>query len=325
MPQGRDGPAQKGEAMNLDNRRGLRLLRVGAALAGARAARGLARGPGQRAHVSGHSRGAPRRRSRPTSPVSCIAGIRTTIGPTQARKDALFEFVYETFDSSAWIPQSLFDSNLLSQVVAGSVETIVADNVGLVPWRENEAVVAYGMAPRASASAPVSWTVNCLVCHMAEIDGVAYFGAGTKTFDDKWLGEALKMLTSRRGRLLLPPGSADNAEAADAYRILTSHHHEKIDSLTRGRSTAFAASYVELYMRPHNGAMPAPSLVGRGDVKTPPLWHTAAKLPVGRWYSDGSYRGDVPLMASSMELEKDRSFDALMTTVIPRIREQFGA
>ena len=31
---------------------------------------------------------------------------------------------------------------------------------------------------------PLKWTVNCLVCHTAEIDGVAYFGAGTKTFDD---------------------------------------------------------------------------------------------------------------------------------------------
>jgi hypothetical protein len=324
VPQGRDGSVQKGEAMNPYSRLGLRLLRVSAALAvlvllGAWLA------------VQGSARMSPVTRE------ALRATFETDIArlvyrwdpndarPEQARTDALFDFVYETFDSSAWIPQSLFDSNLLSQVVAGSVDTIVADHVGLVPWRENEAVVAYGMAPRASAAAPVSWTVNCLVCHMAEIDGVAYFGAGTKTFDDKWLGEALKMLTSRRGRLLLPPGSADNAEAADAYRILTSHHHEKIDSLTRGRSTAFAASYVELYMRPHNGAMPAPSLVGRGDVKTPPLWHTAAKLPVGRWYSDGSYHGDVPLMASSMELEKDRSFDALMTTVIPKIREQFAS
>ena len=28
------------------------------------------------------------------------------------------------------------------------------------------------------------WTVNCLVCHTAEIDGVTYLGAGTKVFDD---------------------------------------------------------------------------------------------------------------------------------------------
>ena len=241
-----------------------------------------------------------------------------------ARRDALFDFVYETFDSSAWIPQSLFDSNLLTQVVTGSVQTIVEDNVGLVPWRDNDAVVAYGMAPGAPPDHSGSWTVNCLVCHMAQIDGVAYFGAGNKTFDDKWLGDALKSLTSRRGRLLLSPLSRDHDQAADAYRILTSHHHDKIDSLTRGRSTAFAASYVELYMRPNNGAMPGVDRVGRGDVKTPPLWHTAAKRPAGRWYSDGSFRGEVPLMASSMELEKDRSFDALRTTVMPRIKAQFA-
>ncbi len=105
--------------------------------------------------------------------------------PAEARRDALFNFVYETFDSSAWIPQTLFDSNLLTQVVTGSVQTIVEDKVGLVPWRENDAVVAYGMAPGAPPEHAGSWTVNCLVCHMAEIDGVAYFGAGSKTFDDK--------------------------------------------------------------------------------------------------------------------------------------------
>ena len=67
-----------------------------------------------------------------------------------------------------------------------------------------------------------------------------------------------------------------------------------------------AASHVELYMRTHDGEMPAVGDVGRGDVKTPPLWHTAAKMPVQRWYADGSFRGPFPLMASSMELEKDR-------------------
>ena len=36
-------------------------------------------------------------------------------------------------------------------------------------------------------------------------------------------------------------------------------------------------------MRPHGGAMPAIDEVGRGDTKTPPLWHTAAKLPRSRW------------------------------------------
>ena len=108
---------------------------------------------------------------------------------------------------------------------------------------------------------------------------MAYFGAGTKTFDELWLGEALKRLTSDQWRRLLPRNSVDYALAADANRILNSHHHDKIDSLTRARSTAFAASHVELYMRTHGNRMPEVGDVGRGDVKTPPLWHTAAKMP----------------------------------------------
>jgi mono/diheme cytochrome c family protein len=167
------------------------------------------------------------------------------------------------------------------------------------------------------------WTVNCLVCHTAEIDGVAYLGAGTKVFDDRVLGEALKLLTRESGGTSAAPLSDDQLHIARALRILTSHHHDKIDSLTRARSTAFAASHVELYMRPHGGTMPAVDEVGRGDTKTPPLWHTAAKLPRGRWYSDGSFHGRIPLMASSMELEKDRSFDSLVDVVIPRIKSEF--
>ena len=178
------------------------------------------------------------------------------------------------------------------------------------------------MAPSPRPDEPLRWTVNCLVCHTAEIDGVAYFGAGTKTFDDLWLGEALKTLTSERWRSVLPGDSTDRALAAEANRILNSHHHDKIDSLTRARSTAFAASHVELFLRP-NGAMPAVEDVGRGDMKTPPLWHTAAKMPSGRWYTDGSFHGPFPLMASSMELEKDRSFDALVKSVIPTIKAEF--
>jgi mono/diheme cytochrome c family protein len=238
------------------------------------------------------------------------------------RRDALRRFVYETYDASAWIPQSLFDANAITQAIVGDAEAIVRDRIGLVLWRGNPLVPAFGMAPNAGSGSSLLWTVNCLVCHTAEIDGVTYFGAGTKTFDDLWLGEALKKLTSDRwlGRLA---GTPDYAVAADAYRILTTHHHDKIDSQTRGRSTAFAASHVELYMRSHHGRMPSVDEVGRGDVKTPPLWHTAAKMPVGRWYSDGSFHGTYPLMASSMELEKDRSFDALVEVVIPRITSEF--
>ena len=101
------------------------------------------------------------------------------------------------------------------------------------------------------------------------------------------------------------------------------HHHDKIDSMTWGRSTAFSASHVELFMRSNGNQMPSVDDVGRGDVKTPPLWHTTAKMPIERWYSDGSFHGQYPLMASSMELEKDRRFDALVDIVIPRIKEEF--
>lgn len=243
----------------------------------------------------------------------------------EERHAALFAFVHQTYDTSAWIPQSVFDGNLVTQAIVGHVDTIISDKVGLVPWRENKIIPAYGMAPSLKAGAPLSWTVNCLVCHTAEIDGVAYFGAGTKVFDDLWLGESLKMLTNERWRAVLARDPASRAMAADANRILNSHHHDKIDSLTRARSTAFAASHVELYLRPHNNTMPRSEDVGRGDVKTPPLWHTAAKMPAGRWYSDGSFHGRIPLMASSMELEKDRPFDALVEHVIPAIKEEFDS
>jgi hypothetical protein len=239
------------------------------------------------------------------------------------RLRALRVFMYETYEASAWIPQSLFDFNTIAQAIAGDPATIIRDNVGLALWPENGLVPAYGMAPNVGSGETLRWTVNCLVCHTAEIDGVVYFGAGTKTFDDLWLGESLKRLTSERWRERLP--GTDAQVAADAYRILTAHHHDKIDSQTRGRSTAFAASHVELYMRNNGSRMPSAEDVGRGDVKTPPLWHTAAKMPVGRWYSDGSFHGTYPLMASSMELEKDRSFDDLIEIVIPRIQSEFDS
>jgi hypothetical protein len=239
------------------------------------------------------------------------------------RQAALFDFVHETYRTSAWIPQSLFEWNRVTQTVSGNVDTIIRDRVGLVLWRENHTVPAYGMAPSLDVDKPLRWTVNCLVCHTAEIDGVAYFGAGTKTFDDKWLGDALKVLTDDRWAQLSGTAPVDRDVAANAHRILTSHHHDKIDSLTRARSTAFAASHVELYMRPHGGVMPRVEEVGRGDVKTPPLWHTAAKMRSRRWYTDGSFHGPYPLMASSMELEKDRPFDDLVGFVLPTIKQEF--
>jgi hypothetical protein len=243
--------------------------------------------------------------------------------PEAERRTALFDFMYQSFQASAWIPQSLFDSNLVTQAVVGDVDTIVGDKVGLVLWRDNPRVPAFGMAPNAGEHDPVKWTVNCLVCHMAEIDGVAYLGAGTKTFDEVWLGEALKRLTGEPWRGRLGRGSKDYEAATEANRILSSHHHDKIDSLTRARSTAFASSHVEMYMRTHENALPTVADVGRGDVKTPPLWHTVAKMPARRWYTDGSFRGPFPLMASSMELKKDRSFDALVEVVVPTIKDEF--
>ncbi len=148
--------------------------------------------------------------------------------PQSERRQALFDFMYETYDASAWIPQSVFDGNLATQTVVGDVDTIVGENVGLVLWRDNSRVKAFGMAPNVDGG-PLRWTVNCLVCHTAEIDGVAYLGAGTKVFDELWLGEALKRLTSAPWRSLLRPGTVDAALAADANRILHSHHHDKID------------------------------------------------------------------------------------------------
>src|SRR5712692_7200801 len=155
--------------------------------------------------------------SRAALASSFDAGIRNLVlewdpndpRPEPERRKALFEFMYETYQASAWIPQALFDSNLVTQAVVGDVDTIVGDKVGLVLWRDNKRVPAFGMAPNADDRAPLKWTVNCLVCHMAEIDGVAYLGAGTKTFDERWLGEALKRLTSEPWRSRLPRSSAD--------------------------------------------------------------------------------------------------------------------
>ena len=154
------------------------------------------------------------------SPSGFDSGIRNLViewdphdtRPEAERRKALFDFIYRPTDASAWIPQSLFDSNLVTQAIVGDVDTIVGEKVGLVLWRDNALVPAFGMAPNVDGVAeprqPLRWTVNCLVCHTAEIDGVAYFGAGTKTFDELWLGEALKRLTSDQWRGWLPRGPA---------------------------------------------------------------------------------------------------------------------
>src|SRR5205823_5133473 len=101
--------------------------------------------------------------------------------PEAVRRRALFDFMYQTYQSSAWIPQSLFDSSLARRTVIGDVDTVVGEQIGLVRWRDNPRVPAFGMAPNAGTTEPLRWTVNCLICHTAEIDGIVYFGAGTKT------------------------------------------------------------------------------------------------------------------------------------------------
>jgi hypothetical protein len=245
--------------------------------------------------------------------------------PEDERRRALFEFVYEGYDSSAWVPQSLLEGDRLTRAVFGDSGTIARDRVGLVPWPENRVVAVYGMAPNPFPDHLLSWSVNCLACHTAEIDGVAYFGAGTKVLDEKALADTVKLVTGSRGRLRLRRDGADYQAAARTHDVMVRHHHDQIDPLTRARSTAFPASHVEMYVRASGGVMPGNEQVGRGDVKTPPLWHTAAKLPFGRWYCDGSFHAPLPLMASSMELELDQSFDKLVASVLPKIKRDFGA
>ena len=138
-----------------------------------------------------------------------------------------------------------------------------------------------------------------------------------KLFDEVWLGEALKRLTADQWLARLPrnprrlragrgsePDSQQSSSRQDRFA-----HPRQVDGIRR---VARGAVH-EAAQRCDAGV----DEVGRGDVKTPPLWHTAAKMPVGRWYTDGSFHGPFPLMASSMELEKDRPFDALVEVVVP--------
>ena len=123
----------------------------------------------------------------------------------------MFEFVYQGYESSAWVPQALFDGNLVTQAVFGDNAAIIRDRIGLTLWPENRVAPAYGMAPNPDPSRPLSWTVNCLACHMAEIDGVVYFGAGSKVLDEKKLADTVKLITGEAGRRLLSPGGTPTA------------------------------------------------------------------------------------------------------------------
>jgi len=243
--------------------------------------------------------------------------------PEPERRQALAKFIYESYDSSAWIPQSVIDAWQIYPLTAAAMDTIIRDRVGLVLWPQNRQARLFGMAPNPRPDRPLSWTLNCLACHTAEIDGVAYFGAGNKALDEMMLGKAAVKITDLRQRSVPEIDPADQATAERAHDILQRHHHPAFDPLTRGRSTAFPASHIEMHMRAHGGAMPSAGDVGRGDVKTPPLWHAAAKMPFQRWYCDGSFESTFPLMASSMELALDQSFDKLATSVLPTIQSDF--
>ncbi len=243
--------------------------------------------------------------------------------PEPERRQALAKFIYESYDSSAWIPQSVIDACQVYPFTAAAIDAIIRDQVGLVLWPQNRPARIFGMAPNPRPDRPLSWTLNCLACHTAEIDGVAYFGAGNKALDEMVLGKAAEKLTDLRQRSSAEIDPADQTTADRAHDILQRHHHPAFDPLTRGRSTAFPASHVEMHLRAHHGAMPSAEAVGRGDVKTPPLWHAAAKMPFQRWYCDGSFAGAFPLMASSMELALDQSFDKLATSVLPTIQSDF--
>ena len=238
------------------------------------------------------------------------------------RQRALFNFMYEGFDSAAWIPESLFKRK---ERLAGfgDVEAIITQTIGLVGWPEHRAPRTYGMAPDLAPGHPLAWTANCVTCHTAQIDGVVYFGAGGKVLDETLLKRAVEGLTDAPWRAILLDNAKDDRAAAEAHRIMHLHRFAPMDPLTRGRSTAFAASHVEMSLRKHNWRFPDPAVVGRADIKPPSLWNTAAKKPFGRWYCDGSFHGEYPLLASSMELALDRSFDHLMVRVIPSIRTNF--
>ena len=123
--------------------------------------------------------------------------------PEPERLRALAAFMYEGYDSSAWIPQSFIAAARTSQQTAGAIDAIIRDRVGLVLWPQNKGAPVFGMAPNPARDRPLSWTVNCLACHMAEIDGVAYLGAGTKTLDEMILGKAAQAVTDLKSILQL--------------------------------------------------------------------------------------------------------------------------
>lgn len=241
------------------------------------------------------------------------------------RLKALFEFMTETYAGvdAFGISQSALKGNLITRSLWGDLNQIIGRQIGLVLWPENEKAPAYGMSPSQTSDQSLVYTSNCLMCHMAEIDGVAYFGAGNKIFDEKKLVDMAIKATNSLGRTLIKATSQEKEKLYRVNQILKSHRHDKTNPLTRGRSTAFVRSHIELYRGANSSKLPPTAEVGRGDSKVPPLWHYIAKRDFQRWYLDGSFRGDVPMMASSMELAKGRSMRELDEMAIPKIKEQF--
>ena len=243
----------------------------------------------------------------------------------QERMQALHDFFTETYDGieTFSIPQEMLIGNRLTRSI-WNYDQVFGRDIGLVLWPQNRDVPVYGVsAARNPTSGQIAFTNNCLMCHMAEIDGTVYFGVGTKIFDEKRLVEVAIESTSpvARRMLRLPPET--DQQMQHVHQTLKRQQHQKTDPLTRGSFTSLVRSHVELYRSANQGESPPVKAVRRGDGKTPPLWHYVAKQPFGRWYLDGSLHGEHPLMASSMELPKGRTFTDLRQIAIPTIIKQF--
>ncbi|MBI2466688.1 MAG: hypothetical protein HYV62_02520, partial [Candidatus Rokubacteria bacterium] len=246
--------------------------------------------------------------------------------PEPERMKALFGFMTDTLGGieTFSVPRSVVAGNALTRAI-WDYDQLLGREVGLVLWTANREAPVYGIAARRDREGRRSYTSNCVMCHVAEIDGVVYLGAGSKVLDEKRLVDTALKPAGALGRVLLGLDAGEGQQLARVRRTLERHRHDKTDPLTRGRSTAFVRSHVELYRGANGGSAPPAEAVGRGDTKVPPLWHYAAKKPLGRWYVDGSFLGEHPMMASSMELAKGRTLSQLERTAVPRIVEQFEA
>ena len=140
----------------------------------------------------------------------------------EERRKALFDFMYEGFDSAAWVPQSLFKRKELLAPF-GNPNVIITRTIGLIGWPQNREVKTFGMAPDLAPGRPLGWTANCVTCHITEIDGVVYFGGGGKVLDETLLKRAVEGLTDVfwRSKLL---EAADDPTAVETNRIMRMHH-----------------------------------------------------------------------------------------------------